>query len=194
MPAVVVLIWNSTDCGAPRAVESPAEDTAERPVLGIAPPDDDEVAVAVDPDGGVHLALRGVGVDLELRRERRPRGAVSTREQTVLAAVLAGALPDDDELAGAPHADGGLVLGADGVGVDLELDAELDAGGVEALGAESSERALILIEIGPGHHEVSSGVDIDRRDGLLVKGVGVDLELGAESNRRLGEERGGAGE
>src|SRR5262245_37363245 len=80
----------------------------------------------------VEVGLHGVGADAErllalvtqrdlarVRRRRRRREALA--EDTLAVAVLAVALPGDDEVAAPIRGHGGAVLGGRRVAVDLEL-------------------------------------------------------------------------
>src|SRR3990167_2725807 len=103
----------------------------------IALPGDDEVARGVAGDGGIALGIRRVGVDLELATEGVSGGVVALGLSATAGGVSvarAVALPGDDEVARGVAGDGGKILVARRVGVDLELVADGGSGGVVALG------------------------------------------------------------
>src|SRR5262249_42351786 len=95
-------------------------------------PDDDKVAVAVDPEHGVRLVACGGAVDEELVTQGIAVGVEATSVDIPAVAVLSVARPGDDEAAisGHGHHRGGLIAG--GGGVDEEFITEEMAGGVQA--------------------------------------------------------------
>ena len=121
------------------------------------------------------LAESGVGVDLELGADRA-RQADLAREDAVVVAILARALPHHDEV-GAVARDVGLDLGPDRVGVDLELAGQRRSHRVEPP-AEDAGRIAVVRAL-PDHDEAAVGSGGERGQRLRVGGVGVDLELGA---------------
>ena len=108
-----------------------------------------------------------------------PGGVVPLGVDAVVAAVLAVALPGDDEVAGGVHGHGGHGLAVGRVGVDLELAALGDPGGVVPLGVDAVVAAVLVAVAGPGDDEVAGGVHGHRRGELLAGPEGVDLELAA---------------
>src|SRR5205807_10271293 len=92
-------------------------------ILLITAPGDDEVPGRVHGHGRRLLAVGGVGVDAELAAQRGPGGAEPLGADAVAAAVLAAAVPGDDEVAGRVRRDGRGRLRVGGEGVDPELRA-----------------------------------------------------------------------
>ena len=127
--------------------------------------------------------LRGVGVDLELGSLGHAGGVITLGIDAVAAAVLAVALPGDDEVAGGIHGHLGKSLIAGGVGVDLEFAALGHAGRVVALGVDAVAAAILAIAL-PGDDEVAGGIHGHAGEFLIAGGVRVDLELGSPGPRR----------
>src|SRR5207248_492627 len=99
-------------------------------------------------------------------------------------AVLAEALPGDDEVAGRAqgHRRHGLVAG--GKGVDPELAAHRRAGGVVALGVDAVAAEVLAVAL-PGHDVIAGRVRRDRRQTLFAGGDGVDARF-RPGGRRTG--------
>src|SRR6185436_19570963 len=98
------------------------EDARALTVLLVALPGNHEGAVLCGAQRDAELALDGLRRDLEFRALPGAVGRETLREHTVRVAVLAAALPRDDEALGvACH--GRELLLIDGVAVDLEFPA-----------------------------------------------------------------------
>src|SRR5262249_31159941 len=109
------------------------------------------------------------------------RRVVPPREDAVVVAVLAKALPGDDELARLVDRDDRGLLVAGRVGVHLELRPELVARGVEAL-SEDAVAVTVLPPARPDHDELAGGCHCHGlSDRVLEAGrVRVDEELGTD--------------
>ncbi len=169
--------------------EAAGEDATVRAVLGVALPRDDEVAVGVERHGESVLLVRGVARDLELGGKGRPGGGEAAGEDAKVRAVLAVALPGDDEVAIGVEGHGESVLVVRGIARDLELGSKRDAGGGEAAGEAAVVRTVLAVAR-PGDDEVAVGVEGHRGKVLVIRGVAVDLELDAQPDRLRGEPRG----
>ena len=112
------------------------------------------------------------------RRGRRRVAVQAPSEDGVKGAVLQIAGPGDDEVAVAIGSDPGLKLIVGGVGVDLKLDPLGHASGVEPPQQHLPLRADVAL---PSHDEVAIVFDRDRGQALSGRGVGMDLELAAQS-------------
>src|SRR3990172_397074 len=156
--------------------EAFAEDALRPAVLEVALPNDDEIAVRVRRHRGVLLPARDVGVDLELVPLGSSGGVEALAEDSVVAPVLALAVPNDDEVPNGVRSRGWEPLDARGVGVDLELASLGEAVGVEAL-AEDPPGAPVLAVALPNDDEVPVRVGGHRGVALVARGVGVDLEV-----------------
>src|SRR6185503_20058367 len=105
--------------GVPESVVSLAHDRrgSDR---RVARPRDDEAPVRARGHGGKELVVGRVRVDPELRAQRVAAGVPAAAEDAGGAAVLAGALPDDDEASILGRRDERKELAGRGVDVDLE--------------------------------------------------------------------------
>ena len=136
------------------------------------------------------LVVGGVGVDLELAGQRRAPALEKRRAKTP--SIEPSWLRLRQATTKSPSASAatdGAALGAGGVGVDLELAGESSAGAREAAGEDAVARAVLAVAL-PGDDEVAVGVHRHRRDALVVRGVGVDLELAGQRSARAREAAG----
>ena len=83
-----------------------------------------------------------------------PGGGEPLGIDAVAAAVLAGTVPGDGEVAGGVHGHGWGELGAGGVAVDHGLAALGGAAAVEPLGVDAVVAAVLAVAF-PGDHEVA---------------------------------------
>ncbi len=155
-------------------------------------PGDREPSARVHGDARGLLGLGGRRVDAELVRGVAV-GVVPAREDAVaVLARLVEGLPRHDEVARVVHGDIGRALRARRELVDGQLDADLGARLVEALGAD----VLVVHAVGP--HDDEAAVGVVRRGGdlrqLLVAGgsrrgelavVEVDVAAGVRVERVL---------
>src|SRR5262249_44120878 len=104
-------------------------------------------------------------------------------------AVLAGALPHDDEVPRAVHRDGRRVLVAGREGVDLEVLSGFHTGTGETLPydavIEGTLPAAVLVAL-PDHDEISCVGLTDGGIALIVSRVGIGPELGARDGSGSG--------
>src|SRR5262249_27937335 len=128
---------------------------------------------------GLRLVAGGEGVGLELVAQRRAGGAVLPGVHAPAGAVLAVALPDDDEVAARIHGHAGEMLVASRGRVDLELVAARRAVRGEAAGEDAPAIAILTVTR-PGDHEVAQRIHRHARIRLLPGGVALDGELAAE--------------
>ena len=147
-------------------------------------PTDDELPAVVHGHGRPVLVRSGVGTDPEFRPVRRPVLQISLGvDPTVVADVLAGAPPDDDEVAVRVDGHRGGVL----VGIRVRIDREFvprgrAVGGVLP-GVRPPPGAVLPVAL-PGHHKPTV-IRHGNRGELLVPVRGrVDLQLAAD--RRAG--------
>src|SRR5262249_46926166 len=131
-------------------------------VLAIAIPGDYEVALLVHCRRWILLEIRCVRVDPKFTTLRDPSGVEALGVNAGVAAVL-GAVPDDDEVTGRVHRDGRELLSAGGVGVDPELAALGNPGGIIAPGVDA-DVTTVLVEAVPGDDEIAGLVHRYRRE------------------------------
>ena len=93
---------------------------------------------------------------------------------------LAARGPRDHVAAVVEAGDRRLLLVGIGRGVDAELVTDRAAVGGVALSEHAGRAAAVLVVRGPRHHEATVGERGDAGFVLVVRGVAVDLELGAE--------------
>src|SRR5262249_19762233 len=105
------------------------------------------------------------------------------REDAVSVAVLAGALPDDDEIAARIDRQLRKDLVSRRVRVDLELASQLGPGGVEAL-TEDAVAGPVAAVVLPHDDEASRSVSGDPRVLLEAGQVRVHLELRTDLGAR----------
>ena len=179
-----MLTWNSPASASAGAREAAGEDAVSRAVLTVALPDDDEVAVGIRRHRGDVLVARGVGVDLELAGQGAPALVKRLGEDAVARAVLAEALPGDDEVAGAVRRDRGRYCVLDGVAVDLELAGDGSARAREAAARRCRSSRAVLVVARSRRRRSRRRYPRPRRAVLVVGGVGVDLELAGQGERR----------
>src|SRR5205085_1912895 len=109
-----------------------------------------------------------IGVHLELGAESGARAVVAASLDAVLAGVAAArpeALPGDDEIARAVHADGRQRLSPRRVDIDLELVRDGCSGGVVEPGLNAVAVVVVAVRAGaaPGDDEVAQRVGGDAR-------------------------------
>src|SRR4030095_15928238 len=85
------------------AGEPLGEDSELLEVLVVAGPGDDEAAIRVQGERGQGLSLGRIGIDPELGGLGRAGAVEAPGEDAVVVAVLAGAVPGDDEAADGTH-------------------------------------------------------------------------------------------
>src|SRR5262249_31197169 len=148
--ALLVLVGDGVDAelaalGDARGVVALGEDVpAVAAGLDVTLPDDEEAAARTHADDGIGLVALGEGVDAELAALGAARGGVALGvDVPAVAAGLVMALPDDDEVVGGVHRDGGVHLVILGAGVDAELAALRSAGRVVALGVDAPAAAVL---------------------------------------------------
>ena len=151
---------------------------------GAIVPTDDELPAVVHGHGRPVLVWSGGGTDPEFRPVRRPVLQIPLGvDPTVVADVLAGAPPDDDEVAVRVDGHRGGVL----VGIRVRIDREFvprgrAVGGVLP-GVRPPPGAVLPVAL-PGHHKPTV-IRHGNRGELLVPVRGrVDLQLAAD--RRAG--------
>src|SRR5439155_1995594 len=134
---------------------------AEDPVMGITIvlPHHYEIARAAGRHLRGVLPSRGVGVDVELAAQGRPRAVVALAEDAarIEEGLLAVAPPHHHEVAGAVRGHRGLELVIPRICIDVELAAQWRTGAVVAL-AEDAIATLVLPQALPHHHEVARAV------------------------------------
>ena len=158
----------------------------------MAAPGDHEVAVGVAGDRRVILLSDKERVDHELGADGRPRAREPLREHTEARALLVGALPDDDEVSVGLDGHVGEGLGGHRVRIDLELGGERHAGAREPTSEDAVVRAVLEVAR-PGDDEGPIRARRHRRQALVLRGVGVDLELDAQADH-LGRDNNGKSE
>src|SRR5262249_35779611 len=146
-------------------------------------PGDDEVPRLVQRHTRKALWVGGVGIDLELAALDRSRRIVTLPENAKAAAVLAIAVPDDDEVPRLVHCHTGSFLVAGGVGIALELAALHHSRRIVTLPKNASLAAVLGIAF-PDNDEVARRVHGHAGATLDVGGVGIDLELAALGHTR----------
>src|SRR6185503_1642705 len=165
--------------------EALAEDAISAPILGVAMPYDDEVAIRLRAYDRRPLHPGGVGVDLELDALGDSKGVeeLAGHAQGLVRAIAA---PHHDEVPVDVRGDRGVVVQSGGVGVDAKLAPLPDPGGVETL-AEDAVTAGVLADAQPDDDEIPVAVRGHGGDGLGARRVGVDLELEAQARSRRAE-------
>ncbi len=119
-------------------------------------------------DTRVVLGAVDGGIDAELGAHFDARGIVALRVNPGAAQILAFRLPDDDEAAALERGHRRVLLGAVGVGVDLETPAQRRPAGVEAL-AENTGAVTVSRIVTPDHDETRAiGIPGDTR--LILRG------------------------
>src|SRR5437870_1818065 len=103
------------------------------------------------------MVERGEASHAELAAHGQTDG-VELREDAITAAVLAVALPRDDEVTGDVAGDRRIALAARGVAVDPEL-AAVRVAGAEIVLREDADGCVVRPVALPHHHEVPAGVD-----------------------------------
>jgi hypothetical protein len=144
-----------------------------------------KIAITVGRYGWARLVPGGEEVDLELDADPGARGAVTLPEHSCDRPILVVTSPDHHEVAVVLGGDRRPVLQQRGEDVDLELGGERGAGAGEAAREDAPVRPILRAR--PGDDEVAVAILGDRRLGLGVVRVGVDLELGADRVAGRGE-------
>ncbi|EXI75073.1 MAG: hypothetical protein AW07_01307 [Candidatus Accumulibacter sp. SK-11] len=168
-------------------VETLGIDAPAGAVLGVGFPHGDEAGLVRSGRGRVvrqrrqvrHVLLvRQVAVDREYRALWCAVGGVALGEGAIAAGIAVLVGPGDDKAAVDQAQRGGMGLVVVGEVGDPELAARCAAVGAVALRIDAAGGAVLTLAA-PDDDEAAVGQAGHHRLGLLVAGVGVDLELGA---------------
>ena len=142
-------------------------------VHGIVVPRDDEAAIRRADEGRLILVAAGRAIDQKLVAHRHTVGIEALRIDARAAAVLSVGTPGHHEATAVQSGDGGLVLLAWGIGIDLKLAANGNAFGIVTLPVDAVAPAILRIGL-PDGDIATVGQTRHGRVVLRVRTIGVD--------------------
>ena len=137
-------------------------------------PGDDKTPCGIHRDGGKHLVIRRVRVDLKLRSLHDSRSVEAFGENPKSAAILAVASPRDHKISRSIHGDHGRILVVLCVSVYLELVTDCLSGAIISLSIDPIAAAVLSVTY-PGHDRVTYHIHRDRWRALNTSRIRVDL-------------------